>query len=157
MLRVKGGGLQSWSTPQWLFDALNRVFKFKLDAAADETNAKCKKYYTLSQSGLLNPWSDITFFNPPWNNPGDWCRKAVYEASKRRRSVGLLPMLGMTAGWYREVRKSGHTTILSPRVAFDGPGNSPNGGAMIMCFGFDFSDGTLSFLDVSELRLGGRS
>lgn len=156
MLRSKGGGLQSWATPQWLFDALDRVFDFRLDAAASKDNAKCKKYYTLSTSGLTHKWSDITFCNPPWNNCGPWCEKAVYEA-QWARSVLLLPMLGMTAKWYLPVRMEAHTTIFSPRIAFDGPGGSPNGGAMLMLFGFPYSNGSLSFIDVSELRPKRRS
>lgn len=156
MLRAKNGGLQSWETPSWLFDALNRVFSFSLDAAASKQNAKCKKYYTSSNSGLTHPWTDTTFCNPPWKDIGPWVNKAVSEAKLARRSVLLLPAIGMTAKWYLPVRQHAHTTILHPRIAYDGPGGSPNGGSMLMLFGFSFSDGSLSFLDVSELRPGRR-
>ena len=44
MLRAKGK--QDWGTPKWLFLKLNETYKFTLDAAADDTNMKCDKYYT---------------------------------------------------------------------------------------------------------------
>ena len=34
---------EDWETPQWLFDRLNRIFCFELDAAASDTNHKCEK------------------------------------------------------------------------------------------------------------------
>ena len=45
-----------WSTPQWLFDRLNNIFSFTLDACADETNHKCDKYFTENQNGLCQQW-----------------------------------------------------------------------------------------------------
>ena len=35
-----------WSTPQWLFDELDKEFHFTLDACAQPFNAKCKKFYS---------------------------------------------------------------------------------------------------------------
>ena len=35
-----------WETPQSLFDELNAEFNFTLDAAASDTNHKCKRYFT---------------------------------------------------------------------------------------------------------------
>lgn len=43
-----------WATPQDFFDKLNEEFHFTLDAAADEFNHKCKKYYTKEQTGFLS-------------------------------------------------------------------------------------------------------
>ncbi len=50
-----------WATPQWLFDRLDVVLSFELDAAADETNAKCEAYHPEPPS----------FFRerPPWWSP----------------------------------------------------------------------------------------
>lgn len=45
-----------WSTPQDLFDKLNEEFKFTLDPCATAENAKCKKYFTAEQNGLLQDW-----------------------------------------------------------------------------------------------------
>lgn len=45
-----------WYTPQEFFDELDGEFHFVLDAAADETNAKCSRYYDKSADGLSKPW-----------------------------------------------------------------------------------------------------
>lgn len=39
-----------WSTPQELFDALNRVFNFTLDPCASPENAKCRNFYTVEET-----------------------------------------------------------------------------------------------------------
>lgn len=45
-----------WETPQDLFDKLNSIFCFTLDACADEKNHKCEKYFTKEQDGLKQSW-----------------------------------------------------------------------------------------------------
>lgn len=46
----------NWATPQEFFDELDAEFHFTLDAAADETNHKCEKYYDKAHDGLENLW-----------------------------------------------------------------------------------------------------
>ena len=43
---------ENWSTPQDVFDKLDRVFHFTLDPCASPENTKCKKYYTKETDGL---------------------------------------------------------------------------------------------------------
>lgn len=45
-----------WATPQALFDALDRTFRFTLDVCASEENHKCAKYFTKEQDGLKQDW-----------------------------------------------------------------------------------------------------
>ena len=45
-----------WATPQWLFDSLNEEFGFTLDPCALPSNAKCKRYFTPQDNGLLQDW-----------------------------------------------------------------------------------------------------
>lgn len=45
-----------WATPQAFFDELDEEFHFTLDAAADETNHKCEKYYDKQADGLIKSW-----------------------------------------------------------------------------------------------------
>ena len=47
-----------WTTPQHLFDELNREYHFTLDPCATHENAKCEKYFTEKENGLLQDWSD---------------------------------------------------------------------------------------------------
>lgn len=45
-----------WETPQAFFDELDREFHFTLDPCAMPETAKCKKYYTPAENGLLKSW-----------------------------------------------------------------------------------------------------
>ena len=47
-----------WETPQYFFDALDKVFRFDLDAAASEANAKCDNYFSdePGNSAFENDW-----------------------------------------------------------------------------------------------------
>jgi hypothetical protein len=53
-----------WSTPQDLFDKLDREFGFTLDVCATADNAKCAKFYTKAEDGLAQPWSGVCWMNP---------------------------------------------------------------------------------------------
>lgn len=57
-----------WETPQDLFDRLNQIFCFNLDACADETNHKCDRYFTEAQDGLSQSWGGVQSMvqSPVW-------------------------------------------------------------------------------------------
>ena len=48
-----------WATPQNFFDELDHEFHFDLDAAADESNHKCERYFTLKDDGLTKNWGGV--------------------------------------------------------------------------------------------------
>lgn len=50
-----------WSTPQDLFDELDREFRFTLDACATDENHKCDMYYTQEQDGLKQIWGGMWY------------------------------------------------------------------------------------------------
>ena len=57
----------TWETPPEIFNELNKEFKFTLDPCCDEKTAKCSKFYTEKDNGLIQDWSrDIVFVNPPY-------------------------------------------------------------------------------------------
>lgn len=58
---------QDWRTPQYLFDELNREFKFACDLFANDENALCDNYFTKERSALCNEWFDCNFANPPYD------------------------------------------------------------------------------------------
>lgn len=83
-----------WATPQAFFDKLNAEFGFTLDPCALPSNAKCTKYYTPTDNGLLQDWQgEIVFCNPPYGRAiYDWVRKCSEEASKPNTTVvALIP------------------------------------------------------------------
>ncbi len=50
-----------WSTPQDLFDELDKEFHFTLDPCASDDNHKCDMYYTEKENGLLQNWGGRQF------------------------------------------------------------------------------------------------
>lgn len=46
----------SWETPAKLFQELDDEFKFELDVCANKDNAKCARFYTAEDDGLIQPW-----------------------------------------------------------------------------------------------------
>ena len=57
---------ENWETPQDFFNKLNEEFRFTLDAAASDDNAKCANYFTKEQDGLVQSWGHTVWLNPPY-------------------------------------------------------------------------------------------
>lgn len=58
---------QDWETSQSLFDQLDAVEHFTLDAACSPANCKCATGYTIGNSGLTHPWAGHRLrCNPPY-------------------------------------------------------------------------------------------
>ena len=63
-----------------LFDPLNAEYRFTLDAAASDANAKCPKYYTRVTDGLLRSWAgERVWLNPPYSRLEPWFAKTWQE------------------------------------------------------------------------------
>lgn len=45
-----------WATPQKFFDELDKEFHFTLDPCATPENAKCTRFFTQSENGLIQNW-----------------------------------------------------------------------------------------------------
>ena len=45
-----------WATPQGFFDELNEEFAFETDVCAIPENAKCERYFTPDDDGLVQEW-----------------------------------------------------------------------------------------------------
>lgn len=61
-----------WTTPQTLFDELNREFNFTLDPCATNENAKCKKYFTINEDGLIQDWDGIVLVKALMGGQKTW-------------------------------------------------------------------------------------
>lgn len=111
-------------TPQWLFDALAREFAFTLDPCATRENAKCARFFTREDDGLLQDWGDeIVFMNPPYGVMiSRWMWKAYGAARKGATVVCLVPARTDTAWWHNYAMK-GEIRLLRGRLKF---GNAIN-------------------------------
>lgn len=116
-----------WETPQDFFDKLNAEFNFTLDPCANEQNAKCKKFYTIEQDGLIQNWQGETVFcNPPYGRElSKWVAKCYKESRKPNTTVVMLiPARTDTRYFHQYIYKKSEIRFLKGRLKF---GNSKNG------------------------------
>ena len=94
---------ENWGTPQSFFDELNAEFRFTLDAAASEANAKCPTFYTREDDALQQRWKGRVFCNPPYGRimTPAFVRKASEERNNCKVIVMLLPARTSTK-WFRD-------------------------------------------------------
>jgi phage N-6-adenine-methyltransferase len=89
-----------WSTPEDLFKSLDAQFHFTLDVCADAGNAKCPRYFTHEQDGLLQRWEGVCWMNPPYGREiGRWVQKAYDCSLYGVTVVCLLPARTDTHWW----------------------------------------------------------
>ena len=81
-----------WETPKDFFNKLNDEFHFTLDPCANNDNAKCDKYFTENQNGLIQNWEGyVVFCNPPYGRKiYGWVKKCFDESRKPDTTVVLL-------------------------------------------------------------------
>jgi len=91
-------------TPQWLFDEWNAKYRFTLDAAANASNAKCERFFSLEHDGLAQSWSgERVWCNPPYSDLKSWVARARAEAMhKAEVIVLLLPANRTEQKWWQE-------------------------------------------------------
>lgn len=118
---AKTGGRDDWGTPQWLFDAWDMEFGFTLDPCASRENAKCKRYFSVDDNGLLQSWKDERVFcNPPYSDADSWVKKAWIERNDAVLSVLLLPARTDTSRYRRFIDGFAEVRLLKGRIKFEG-------------------------------------
>ena len=124
-----------WETPQYFFDSLVEEFgEFDLDPCATHENAKCPKYFTKEDNGLLQPWVGRVFMNPPYGREiGKWVAKAYRESRKEAFVVCLLPARTDTT-WFHEFCLKGSIRFLRGRLKFGNSKNSAPFPSMLVIF-----------------------
>jgi len=118
---------EEWGTPDWLYDILNKTFKFTLDAAASTSDAKCKEFFDKETNGLKQCWSGHrVWVNPPYGKgPPLWCEKAYRESRENGVLVVLLlASRSSTSWWHDYVIAPGNQVIpIRGRIIFSGASN----------------------------------
>lgn len=67
-----------WETPKHIFDQLNKEFGFNLDVCAVPENAKCKRFFSPKENGLVQPWEGVCWCNPPYGRQVvKWVEKSL--------------------------------------------------------------------------------
>lgn len=110
-----------WATPQALFDELDKEFNFTLDPCATPENAKCRRYFTKEQNGLLQSWKgERVFCNPPYGREiGKWVKKCDKEAQGGALVVLLIPARTDTTYFHDYIYKKHEVRFLRGRLSFN--------------------------------------
>jgi phage N-6-adenine-methyltransferase len=126
-LGLMSSNTDMWATPQWLFDALNSHYQFRLDVCALPENAKCKNYFSPEQDGLKQEWEGICWMNPPYGKEIiKWVRKAYESSLEGAIVVALLPARTDTAWFWDYVYNKAMIEFIRGRLKFgDGKGAAP--------------------------------
>jgi len=121
-------------TPDYVFAPLTAEHGFTLDVCASISNAKCSRFFTAEEDGLVQSWArEVVWCNPPYSNIGAWVKKALTEVRSGGcpKVVMLLPANRTEQGWWqdliepvRDLPGSGVATRhLRGRINFGKPGN----------------------------------
>ena len=126
-----------WETPQALFDELNEQHHFTLDPCALPENAKCSRYFTPEDDGLLQNWGgESVFCNPPYGiELRSWVKKAWEEAQKPGTKVVLLIPARTDTAWFHDYCLKGDVKFLRGRLKFGGAKDSAPFPSMVVTFG----------------------
>lgn len=112
-----------WRTPKGFFEALDREFRFVLDAAATAENAKCSRYFTPVEDGLSQSWNvgGAVFCNPPYGREiGKWVKKAYEEFVRGGETIVLLiPARTDTSYFHDYIYGKAEIRFLRGRLKFE--------------------------------------
>jgi len=116
-----------WETPIEFFNQLDKEFNFTLDPCALPENAKCNKFFTPEQNGLIQNWKGNTVFcNPPYGRKiYNWVKKCSEEARKDNTTVVMLIPARTDTRYFHEFiyQKVKEIRFIKGRLKF---GNSKN-------------------------------
>lgn len=126
-----------WETPPWLFKELDDEFHFTLDAAANDDNHKCRKYFTKKDDSLVQNWGGYTVFcNPPYGKQiKKWCRKAYEESLKPDTTVVMLIPARTDAAWFHDyILGKAEIRFIRGRLRFSGATQNAPFPSMVVVF-----------------------
>lgn len=125
-----------WSTPQDVFDELDREFGFTLDVCATVENHKCGQWIDEKMNGLFVLWSGVCWCNPPYGRSiGEWVARA-YEFSLRGVTTVLLLPARTDTKWFHEYIAlcADDVRFIKGRLHFGGAVNSAPFPSMVVVF-----------------------
>lgn len=131
-----------WATPQDFFDELNKEFNFTLDPCANHENAKCYKYYTKEDDGLIQDWQgERVFCNPPYGRDiKNWVAKCYYESLKPNTIIVLLiPARTDTIYFHEYIKdKASEIRFIRGRLKFGNSQNAAPFPSMVVVYRYNY-------------------
>lgn len=113
---------QDWETPWPVFRKYDAEFHFILDVCATAETAKCARYFTPADDGLVQDWGDaVCWMNPPYGNQiGAWMEKAYRSSLAGATVVCLVPARTGTRWWHAWVLEKAEVRLRKGRITFVG-------------------------------------
>ena len=118
----------NWRTPPRFFQKMNELFgPFTLDAAANDENHLCEKYYTEKDNGLLQPWTGRVWNNPPYGKGdggvGEFVAKAADCAKAETFEIAVLLVTPRTdtEWWHEHALRAAEIYDVRGRIGFVDP------------------------------------
>lgn len=109
---------KEYNTPIYLYEYLNRFFKFKIDPCATMGYNHLRVDYTYDKTtnGLDHEWEYATFVNPPYGegNEDIWLLKCVNEFNKYGKPIFIILPAKTELQWFRNAMTSAQV-IIFPR------------------------------------------
>lgn len=95
---------KDWETPAKLFQEFNDLYQFTLDPCATKETAKCSKYYTEKDNGLMQDWGgERVYCNPPYGKEIlYWVKKASEESRKPNTLIVMLLPSRTDTAWFHD-------------------------------------------------------
>lgn len=118
---------QDWATPLDFFKELDSEFHFTLDPCCTKLTAKCDKFYTPKENGLLQDWGgNVVFVNPPFGrDQAAWIKKGYEESLKPKTIVVfLIPARTDTKAFHNYIYPHAELRFIKGRLTFEKPGSS---------------------------------
>ena len=109
-----------------------------MDPCAVPNNAKCTKFFTPQDDGLVQDWSGYnTFCNPPYGRKlYDWVKKCYYESLKPNTKVVMLIPARTDTRYFHEFiyHKAQEIRFIKGRLKFGESKNSAPFPSMVVVF-----------------------
>jgi phage N-6-adenine-methyltransferase len=123
------------ATAPEVFGPLHERFRFSIDVAASDCNAKLDRYWTKHDDGLAKSWGgERVWCNPPYSDIRPWVEKTIAEFEWTgifggpELIVMLLPANRTEQGWWQDLIEPGRldgsirVEFLRGRMRFIKPG-----------------------------------
>ena len=104
----------NWKTPEWLYQELNKEFKFDFDPCPVNPNF----------DGLNVEWGNRNYVNPPYKDNKLWLKKGFEEWKKGKTCVFLIPSRTDSRYWHDFVMNANEIRFIKGRLKFQGAKHS---------------------------------
>jgi site-specific DNA-methyltransferase (adenine-specific) len=115
--------VDTWATPIEFFRQLDAEFNFNLDPCCFPHSARCDRYWTPQEDGLVQPWRGRVYCNPPYGRQiARWFVKGRHEIAIGNAEVVvyLVPSRTDTRWWHDHAMHATEQRFVRGRLKFGG-------------------------------------